>query len=360
MINHEDILNTIPLPVLLIGDNNGILYANTAAEIFFAVSSKMMRRQKLGNILPFSSPISSLVDDVRQKGIGATEHGVQIGTPKMGSNHLVDVSVEPMVFAGHHHGVLLMLKERTMAEKLDRQLTSNRGTSRSLGALGAVLAHEIKNPLSGIRGAAQLLEASGNESDKVLTQLICDETDRIVKLVDRMEFLGFSAVQERHPVNVHDMMDQVKRVAQSGFAAKIKFIERYDPSLPPVLADRDQLVQVILNLVKNAAEALADRQDGTIKLSTAYRTGVRVQQQGTNERVSLPIELSVQDNGPGIAEYLLPDLFDPFITTKSNGTGLGLPLVTKIINDHGGIVECDPTPGKTTFRLLLPMYREGH
>jgi two-component system nitrogen regulation sensor histidine kinase GlnL len=242
-----------------------------------------------------------------------------------------------------------------MADKIDRQLT-HRGAARTVTRLASMLAHEIKNPLSGIRGAAQLLESSVQDDDRALTRLICDEADRIVKLVDRMEVFSDERPIEREPVNIHIVLDHVRRLAQTGFARSIRINDEYDPSLPPVFANRDQLVQVFLNLLKNAAEAIGDDPDGEILLTTAYKPGFRLSVPGSSAKVTLPLEFCVRDNGPGVPTDMIPHLFDPFVTTKANGTGLGLALVAKIIRDHGGVIECESQPRRTIFRVLMPAF----
>ena len=267
----DAMLHALPHPVIMVAADGRIADANVAAEQFFEASIPMLRRHMLRDLVPFGSPLLALVEQVRQRGAAVNEYKVDLATPRNPGERLVDLHVAPLAEYPDH--VVVMLQERTIADKMDRQLT-HRGAARSVIALAAMLAHEIKNPLSGIRGAAQLLEQSAGDDDRPLTKLICDETDRIVKLVDRMEVFADERPVEREPVNIHVVLDHVKRLAQSGFARHIKFVEEYDPSLPPVLANRDQLVQVFLNLVKNAAEAIGEgAADGEIMLSHGVPPG---------------------------------------------------------------------------------------
>ncbi len=344
------ILGALPHPVVLLGTDGRVLYANPAAEQFFQAGASYLLRHAISDLVPFGSPVLPLIEQALNENRAISEYDVDLGTPRTGPNP-TDIQVAPV--AELPGCVILSLLGHSIAHSMDRQLT-HRGAARAVVGMATVLAHEIKNPLSGIRGAAQILEQELPENDRTLARLIRDETDRICDLVNSMEFFSDERPIDREPVNIHMVLERVRTLAASGFARRVRITERYDPSLPYVSGNRDQLIQVFLNLVKNAAEAAPD-DGGEIVLTTAYRHGLRLAVGSARDRVHLPLEVTVLDNGGGVPEDMLPHLFDPFVTSKPGGSGLGLALVAKVINDHGGTIECESQPKRTVFKVRLPI-----
>ncbi len=339
----------LPFPAFVIAARGEIAEVNDAAEGFCMASRKQMRGRGL---VRFAGEGSAVVDAVLQAQGGMRSvvlHDVQVG---WGGEARGVANVQATRLGEGE--VLLMLHPRSIADKMDRSL-SHRNAARSVAGMAAMLAHEIRNPLAGISGAAQLLSSGLSAEDRELTAVIEDEAKRIGKLVNRVEAFGEMGPVAVEPVNIHDIIDRAKRAAAAGFAAHMRFKEIFDPSIPPTAGSADQLMQVLVNLLKNAAEAAPE--GGVITLKTAFRPGVKLSLPG-KRRQSLPIEIGIKDNGPGIAASILDDVFEPFVSTKASGTGLGLSLVSKIMADHGGVVDCKSDANGTEFRLLLPVWKE--
>jgi two-component system, NtrC family, nitrogen regulation sensor histidine kinase GlnL len=344
------ILDSLSDAIVVVDAGGLIHYANLSAEQFFGVGRARLIGHPLNEFVPEDTPLFSLLEQVLATGGAVAENGVTLASPRIG-NRFCTLRLSPIVDGDGL--VAVSLVEQTIARNIDRQM-SHRSAARSVSALAAMLAHEVKNPLSGIRGAAQLLEQSVPDSERELTSLICEETDRIVALVDRMEAFADGRPIERGPINIHQVLNHVRRLAQNGFGKSVRFVETYDPSLPDVHGDRDQLIQVFLNLVKNSCEVPGDG-EREIELSTAFRHGLRLAVPGQQAKVNLPLVVSVRDNGRGVSDEIRAHLFDAFVTNKPTGTGLGLALVAKIINDHGGAIEFESEAGRTTFRVMLPL-----
>ena len=348
-----NLLDVLPHPLIEVDGEGRIGFVNTAAQAFFQSSEASLLGRALGDFVPFGSPLLGLVEIVRQRNAPMSEYRVDLSSPRIGADGLSDLYVTP---SGRGEGrVAVLVQQRGMAEKIDRQLT-HRSAARSVTGLASMLAHEIKNPLAGIRGAAQLLETDADEDGRALTALITSECDRIVRLVDRMHAFGDDRPMERTALNIHSVLEQVRSAISHGFGRNVRLVEDYDPSLPPVHGNRDQLVQVFMNLAKNACEALAGRKNGTVTLRTAFRPGLRLSAPGGAAPVALPLAITVEDDGPGAPDEIAAQMFEPFVTTRASGTGLGLALVAKIVGDHGGIVEHERKSGATRFRVLLPLH----
>lgn len=346
------ILNAMASSVLVITPAMRVAFVNPAAEQLLGASRTMLKDMPLEELMPDDSPLLDRIRRVQIDGSSISDYSVELPFAKE-IRHLLDLHVSPL--AECPGNALVVLHPCSVANRLNHQL-GHRGRARSVAVLGATLAHEVKNPLSGIRGAAQLLEPEIKESERPLVRLICDETDRICALVDQMEQFADLKPLARGPVNIYEVLERVRRLAETGFGKGIRFVERYDPSLPEVDGDRDQLVQVFLNLIKNAAEAVPSG-DGEITLTTQYHHGLSIRVPNSSERVDLPITVRIQDNGPGVSADVAGHIFEPFISTKHAGSGLGLPLVAKIVGDHGGILEFENLSRGALFRIHLPAYR---
>jgi two-component system nitrogen regulation sensor histidine kinase GlnL len=346
------ILEAVPLPALAVGPKGRIVFANGAAQDMFLRSARALERTDIDALFLPDSAAIAMIARARDEAHVVSARDLELRGPSFGEA-LVDLTAAP---ADDGAFVAVMIRPKGRGRDLSERMQDAAG-ARSMAALGRTLAHEVKNPLAGIRGAAQLLLRDVDPDQQELAHLIVEETDRVRRLIDRMESFGADAPVSLEPVNVHAALERVAALAENGFGAGVKVKRRFDPSLPEAQGDEDQLIQAFLNLAKNAAEAAVKRESGgEVVLSTAYRHGVRVRAPGGEAR-DLPLEIAFQDNGGGVAEDLRECLFEPFVSTKAEGGGLGLPLVQKIVAAHGGVVDFETEPGRTVFRVRLPLSR---
>lgn len=347
MINDANLWASLPIPTLLIAGDDTILQSNSAAESFLNLSAKQLTQASLWDTILIDAQLENPFVRARKSRTPLFVNDVQVGSG-MGPPMVCNVQFAPL--AGTDDVTLLMIRPIEIVSRMTQGGKSSTAAKSAIG-MAEMLAHEIKNPLAGITGAAQLLSMNLSAEDQELTDLIVAESRRIVKLLEQVEQFGNLRPPAKKPINIHDVLDRARQSAAVGFGAHMFFVVDYDPSLPQALADRDQLLQVLLNLVKNASEA--GKEGGTIRLRTFYDGSLRVRQHdGT--KASLPLQIEIIDDGPGLPPAIADDIFEPFISGRENGTGLGLALVSKLVHDGGGWISVDSVPGKTVFRVSLP------
>ena len=337
---------SLPVPALIIGPTNLVVDINSAAEGFLNLSARSIKDTPVWDQVAINDPLEQAFERARNTSTPLFVNDVDVGSGSRAPMQS-DLQIAPLV--GHPGYMILMISPRELAGRMT-QNHSVKSAAKSAIGMAEMLAHEIKNPLAGITGAAQLLSMNLKKEDLELTDLIVEESRRIVKLLGQVEQFGNLSKPDFQPVNVHDVLDRARRSALLGFGAHMKMVEDYDPSLPMAYGDPDQLLQVILNLLKNASQAAGDK--GTIRLHSYFEHSFRLRRSDGSGQ-SLPLQIEIIDDGPGLPENIKGDIFDPFVSGRENGTGLGLALVSKIISDHGGWISVTSVPGKTVFRISL-------
>ena len=346
------ILAHLPNPVFVIDDQDHFTYLNNAAEMFFQSSQVMLIGAPLATLIPADSSLFSMLSRARSQQVSVADQGVEFASPRIGMK-LVNVQISPYGERGPAEGQLLVtIQERALAERLRGQSVFH-GAARSISAMAALLAHEVKNPLAGIKGAAQLLQADLGADDAELTRMIVEETNRITALLDRMEGFAGGANVVLAPVNIHEILDHCLAIASASFGAHLLVSRSYDPSLPVMEGHRDLLIQAFINIIKNASEVTDNSGELTVK--TSYSRGRRLSTGAMRTQLHVPIQVEIIDNGPGISPDIRDHIFDPFVTAKAGGSGLGLAMVASVVADHGGMVEVDSARGGTVFRINFPL-----
>ena len=343
----EAIWASMPVPAFLLDPGDVIAEVNPSAEIFLNASARTLRGSPVFDKLMIDAPLDDAFRRVRSDQASLSINNVDVGSGDRKPQQC-NVQIAPMVAMPGF--VLILMEPRHLADRLGRAQSVKAAAKSAIG-MSEMLAHEIKNPLAGIQGAAQLLSMNLSGEDQELTDLIVSETRRILALLDQVEQFGNLRPPQKKPWNVHDLLERTRKTAAVGFAANMEIIEEYDPSLPPTFVDGDQMIQVFQNLMKNAAEA--SNSSGTIRLHTFYDMSLRLRRKdGT---ATLPLQIEIIDDGPGLPPEISSEVFEPFVSGRENGTGLGLALVSKIISEHDGWISVDSVPGRTVFRISLPV-----
>ena len=352
--------DSLPLPALVLDDQGRVAAMNDAAEVWLNMSrnstvGRPLDGDEMQTRLRIHPSLSPLVFRVVHSDEALYQPNVRFEIGDRAGGHQERRALVHAGPAAQVGGAVTLLLVPQDEAGLQSQNRAVRTAARSAVGMAEMLAHEIKNPLAGIRGAAQLIGMNATPEDREMAELIVSESRRIVSLLEQVERFGDTSAPNLRAINVHDVLEKVRRSATVGFAKSISIVAEYDPSLPEALADADQLTQVCPNLVKNAAEALTDTDRPAIRLRSFYDHTLRLPPDEADPTGRpLPLQIEIEDNGPGLPPAIADQVFEPFVSGRENGTGLGLALVSKIITDHSALIRVDSRPGRTVFRISLP------
>ena len=350
MINN--ILNELRTPVFLVSKDNNILYLNAIGEEFFGCSSNLIVGNSIYDLIPKDSPVSNLLARVRKFKNGLTEESLDFSNINF-PNRKVRAHIVPLSFDSNQ--IIIQLSELTVSEMFQSQRINTKIT-KSFSNMIDMLMHELKNPLAGIKGASQLIESDLNSDRNVkeLTTLINVESDRIVSLLNRMEQINNNNVTTNYQfLNVHKILNHCTLVAKNSFGSNIKFIESFDPSLPDFFVNKDLLIQIVINILKNSCEASSN--NGKIKIKTSFNSDKKISFSYEEIPTSLPLQLEFIDYGEGISKNLLQNIFDPFVSSKKEGKGLGLSIVASGLQDMGAVIDVCSSSSSTNFCINFPL-----
>ena len=349
---HNNILNELRTPVFLINKDNEVEYINSTGEEFFGISSNLIIGKSIYDFIPEDSPILNLLVRVSKTNLGLTEESLDFSNINF-PNRKVRVHVVPLSFDSSK--IIIQISQLALSEMFQSQRINSK-ISKSFSSMVDMLMHELKNPLSGIKGASQLIERDlkNNPNLSELTQLITIESERIISLLDRMEHISNNNSRlECEFINIHEVLNHCKRVAQNSFGTQLDYIEDYDPSLPKLFANKNLLIQIILNLLKNSSEA--SNINGKIKIKTSFTSNKISSLSNGDIPSTLPLQIEIIDYGIGISNDMLPNIFDPFVSSKKEGKGLGLSIVASGLEEMSAVIDVSSQPGSTNFCINFPL-----
>ena len=349
---HEKVIDQLPYPVFAISADYQFLFLNYASEAFFEKSRSLLKKTNLSEFFLEDSPLFGLLRRLHDGVSSVGDQELALVSPRLGRK-TVNIQIAQLAT---QEGFIISLQPRDMADQIRGQ-SLFRGAALSMSKMTSLLAHEIKNPLAGIKGAAQLIELDVNEELGELAQLIVGEADRIAGLLDRIEGMTGTGQINATPLNIHEILQHAINVTSASFGRHMVIERSFDPSLPPINADKELLIQCFVNLLKNACEASGD--EGYLKIATSYALRSISSATAQGKELFLPMQIDIIDHGAGIAPAIKDVLFEPFISDKAEGSGLGLALVASVIADHNGVITVESQPGMTHFQILLPMMPEA-